>query len=454
MIGAEPGKPHVSLLEVLCGIVAIAIPLVLALSILRYAVNAPYWDEFDWTPLILHAHAGTVTFDDLWAQHNDHRMFFGNLIAVGLASLGGWNQVRECFASLVVAVIGQIFVLALLRADFAPRTASVLLVLDSLLLFSFSQEGSWIWGFQTSWFLINTCVFGVLWALRTSPLSVFNFALAISFAFVASFSSLFGLNVWPTGLLALSLLHPLRLSMLAWIGFAVIATALYFYRYDFLLQGSSAAATHATPETSLVFFLVYLGSPLGNWAGIDLSATAGALGLVAYIALAVVALIRPRSEMMHKRAASWFALGVFAIFCGVLTTVGRSGSGTAFALESRYITPATMLWIGLLSLGVIWFSSVWERRVARIAAFASLTLGAATFVLTALHGLDRMDADYGIHVRAYCVERRAAAAPDDELTAAYPEPSRARSDLAALAAIGVGPEADSSADGGRSAPCR
>jgi len=235
--------------------------------------------------------------------------------------------------------------------------------------------------------------------------------------------------------------------------FASVA-ALYFYRYDFLLQGSSAAATHATPETSLVFFLVYLGSPLGNWAGIDLSATAGALGLVAYIALAVVALIRPRSEMMHKRVASWFALGVFAIFCGVLTTVGRSGSGTAFALESRYITPATMLWIGLLSLGVIWFSSVWERRVARIAAFASLTLGAATFVLTALHGLDRMDADYGIHVRAYCVERRAAAAPDDELTAAYPEPSRARSDLAALAAIGVGPEADSSADGGRSAPCR
>ena len=78
----------VSSLEVLCGLTAVAIPLVLGSLILRYTVNVPHWDEFEWAPLILHLHAGTLTFSELWIQHNDHRMFFGRLIALGLDSLG------------------------------------------------------------------------------------------------------------------------------------------------------------------------------------------------------------------------------------------------------------------------------------------------------------------------------------------------------------------------------
>ena len=211
-------------------------------------------------------------------------MIFGRLIALALDSAGGWSQVKECLASLTVVIIGQLFLLALLRRTFTTRMALVLLVPDSFLLFALSQQGNWIWGFQTVWFLINTCVFAAIYFITGPRVWPQRFALAAAFAYVSSFSSSFGLNVWPAGATALLFARPFRGRMLVlWILLAVVAFILYFYHYDALWLGS-AGAVHATPLELLTYFLAYLGGALGGWAGVTTSAIVGTLGLAAYLA--------------------------------------------------------------------------------------------------------------------------------------------------------------------------
>jgi len=72
-------------------------PLVLALVplafllcvVARYAVPVPYWDQWEFVPLLEKTYHGQLTFHDLWAQHNEHRILFPRIIMLALAHLTG-----------------------------------------------------------------------------------------------------------------------------------------------------------------------------------------------------------------------------------------------------------------------------------------------------------------------------------------------------------------------------
>jgi hypothetical protein len=329
----------------------------------------------------------------------------------------------------------------------------MLLVVDSFLLFSLSQENNWIWGFQTAWILISTCVLGLLWSLSGSPITGKRLALAAAFAIVASFSLLFGLNVWPAGFLVLVLHRPFeRRLVLTWIALAIAVLALYFYQYDFLFQGSASAANHVSVWTWPTYFFAFLGAPIGNWAGPVWSATLGVLGTIAFAVMSPALLTGATALTRRQVCTPWLGLGAFAILCAALTTAGRAGIGVGQALDSRYSTPATLFWIATLSLGVLCLHSLRLRRAVRFGTIGVLVLGAALFVCASLFGFARMQNDYDVHLKGYYTERNVMTASDDDLRAVYPVPSQARSYLERLAKMGQGPAATSI--GGCPLPCR
>ncbi|HEV3132709.1 MAG TPA: hypothetical protein VGY51_12170, partial [Acidimicrobiales bacterium] len=45
------------------------------LFIHRFAVNMIYYDQWADVDLIRHAHNGTLSLSELWAQHNENRIF-------------------------------------------------------------------------------------------------------------------------------------------------------------------------------------------------------------------------------------------------------------------------------------------------------------------------------------------------------------------------------------------
>jgi len=422
------------------GVLAVAAPLCIAALIVRYAVNVPIYDEFDWAPLILHLHAGTISLGELWMQHNDHRMFFPKLVALGLAMLGGWSQFRECAASLAIAVAGQLILLRLLRATFPARTALVLLAGDSLLLFSPSQSENWLWGFQTAWLLINTCVLAVIVLLFRSKSSAWSFPVAAALAYVASFSSLTGLNIWPVGLIALSSSFRMRRGLLAcWIAFGVIAVALYFHNYQYLGQGPSGAFSRDTPPSTVpLYFLAYLGGPFAAWAGVGWSAFFGGLGVIGLLIAAFSAWWPNSPRGFREKMIPWVALGVFPVLCAALTTLGRAGLGAEQALAARYITPATLLWIALFSAGTT-LAAALPRPHLQPALRLTIVACAAFYVCAFANGLGHMRESYNETLEDYRIATHPATATDQQLQRFYPIPSVVRSELQELQDVGEGP---------------
>src|SRR5689334_12750341 len=89
------------------------------LFITSKVTNVPCWDEWVLTPLIAKAANANLNFSDLWALHNEHRVFFPQLFLVTLARIAGWNVFYEVFLSLLLAalnwwVIWQLLTLSLI----------------------------------------------------------------------------------------------------------------------------------------------------------------------------------------------------------------------------------------------------------------------------------------------------------------------------------------------------
>ena len=72
--------------------------------VLTCAVMVPYWDQWDMVPLLEKTCHGELTFHDLWAQHNEHRIFFPKIIMLSLARLTGWSIGCELFTILLLAI--------------------------------------------------------------------------------------------------------------------------------------------------------------------------------------------------------------------------------------------------------------------------------------------------------------------------------------------------------------
>jgi hypothetical protein len=358
-----------------------------AAAIAVNAVDLPYWDEWDWAGQIYKMHLGTLAFPDLWAQHNEHRMLFPNLIALGLARLGGWHPVREQFVSLGLVVLGQIAVVAMLRRSAHGTAGAVAAAAATVFLYGLWQSENFGWGFQVAWFLCDTCAIAVAWLLTRPDRRGRDVLLAALLAIVASFSSSQGLVVWAVGLVALVLTFRAGPRTLAAWTFAAVATYVA-YRYGMAKADTGHIDLVAEPLTALRYVLTYLGAPLTRLFGSTASTVAGALVVVALLAAFAIDLRGPQRVRRLVRGAPWYALAVYPLLCAVATAAGRAAFGVDQALTGRYTSIASLAWVALIGLAAV----RWCRRtqplssVRRRAAIAGAVVCGYAVVANSLHG--------------------------------------------------------------------
>lgn len=78
---------------------------VLILFIANFSVNVPYWDQWELVDFFEKIDLGKANFQDFFAQHNEHRLFFPKLIIATLAFLSKWNIKYElCLSIFLVSI--------------------------------------------------------------------------------------------------------------------------------------------------------------------------------------------------------------------------------------------------------------------------------------------------------------------------------------------------------------
>ncbi|BDE07657.1 hypothetical protein WPS_29330 [Vulcanimicrobium alpinum] len=425
-----------------CLLVACLFPITIAAMLVRWAVNAPQWDEWEVASLVIRMHQHTLSFADLWAQHNEHRMFVPYSLMLLLAQWRGWNVVREELIGIAFVVCAQALFFDLLRRSASRVALGISFLFGSAILYSASQAGNWMWGFQLAWFMIVFFVFAMVWLLivgREAPLA---FRLAIGVGFLASYTMSSGLLLWPAGLCLILLDRRVDgpKQTIAWIAAAGVATVLYLHGWSRggLQSDPTYVLTH--PFEVLGYLFAYFGAPLA-WSSapeIALPMCIGAVGVAAFGAYAI-SYARRKQHGRGDLEAPWLALGIFALLAGTMTDIGRAAFGIDQALASRYTTYSGLLWIALVGLTVCALRRAPLSIKLRSAVLVSAAASAVLSLRSDVNGVAEMRRIQAHDIRSLVTLRHFWTASDADLRMLYPNPVTVRGYAAQLVLVHDGP---------------
>jgi hypothetical protein len=314
------------------------------LFIHRFAVNMIYYDQWADVDLIRHAHNGTLSFGELWAQHNENRIFFPNLVVLLLAYTTHFNIVTEVFLSGVLLMATT----ALLIVAHKRRSPAVPLIWYgpvALVLLSLIAVEPLLFGFLICWTLVLVALAAGLFLLDRPNLTWMAMSGAVVAAVVGSYSCFEGLFIWPAGLVLLYLRRRSRSHLLIWIGSGLVTGALFFIHFDFVATAGNESSVLRHPGVALEFFFSSIGNVVGTQFNTPTAQNSGVLllGILIFV-IAVWALI----QGFHRTESGGSPIGVALICFGLLfvafITLGRSQLGLASA--SRFSTWELTIWVG------------------------------------------------------------------------------------------------------------
>ena len=354
-------------------------------------VDVPYWDQWDFLPLIAKAQEGELTLQDLWQPHNEHRLFFPKLIMLALAWLTDWNIRAELLTNWVLAALALTLVLRLfvVRAEQLRLRALgwLYIAIGAASVFGLSQWQNWLWGWQLQIFLNVLGVLVTVWVLRPREdrLTAGELFLAALSACLSSFSFGTGLMLWVAAVpLVWARAGSTRRRLVmagVWVSLGALTSSLYMSGLWGVLAAGDPSFSWRQALHLGAYVAIYLGAPLFAFSGH--AALYGGFGA----ALAVLGLgaVTWRKGGSGEWAAVWLCLLAYAILAAMMTATGRIGLGIGQALSSRYITIGNLFWLGGLGLGLELAASV-RSDAARRLLFAAGCGVLALVVVSGFYG--------------------------------------------------------------------
>lgn len=242
-------------------------PIVLAALLFRDAVNVPYCDEWDddLCGLFIKLKTSHLTFGDLWAPHNEGRLFLPKIFFLILGSFTHWNLIYEVAATFLVVCLIACAIYHLERPAFSERSDArhIIFFVSSLLLFSPAQAGAWLWGMEIILYVPLLCLVSALLILRSNHRETAKLLYCMVLATIATYSFSNGFLLW-------LVLFPAVFPMEDWHGFKkkprnalcwLLAfsgnAAAYFHNLGSPQSNAFARALWRDPWPTLKYFLSF-----------------------------------------------------------------------------------------------------------------------------------------------------------------------------------------------------
>ena len=367
------------------------IPVVLLIGfVANFSVNVPIDDEWRLASLFEKIAQGSVTFNDFWALHSNHRIVFPKIIIALLAFASRWNINYQLCLSIGLAAITfmTMYKLSSMQVkNVGDNLWHLANILTCILILSLVQHENWLWGFQLAWFWVNLCFVAAVYALVSAHklLPKIRIFIAALFCFIASFSLAQGLLSWLAVIPAVVAVEGNRVQkksrLIVWMLLFAATCAIYSIDYH-PSRKTSIISLLSKPLVVIDYFLSLLGSPIVRLPGI--SALVGLVIFGSFVffvwhfgkkilstdlgwggdgqdAPPTTALgwggdgqdAHPTSALgWLYQALPWLLIGLFSVLSALFITAGRAEFGAIQAIESsRYTTNSILLLIALVQLG-------------------------------------------------------------------------------------------------------
>ena len=336
----------------------------------QYSTVLPFWDAWEFIDQLARQ-AGHYSFANLWAQHNEHRIFIPKLFF--LVDVFFFKATGHFL--LICIIITQLLTVLVLCASIRSRddvSGSARISLFGLMLFLFFlpvQMDNLVWGFQLQFVLV--IFFAVLsfysFSKLTPPAASNNqqrpqsllFSLGLSSALCATLCMASGLFVWPF-LALISVARRLgRNRLLITLACWFLITAAYLHGYVTPNKHSDPLESLSKPFLILQYLALYVG---GSWIvyGETVASIVGFTGIAAGIVFLLIA------GWHHKKLSGsdifFLSVILFVFVTAIITGLGRIRFGIAQGFSSRYQTVSLLFWGALSVLAVSWLGSRFGRR--------------------------------------------------------------------------------------------
>ena len=335
--------------------------------ILKYGVDFPYLDEWDrdFAGMYIKAVQHQLTFADLAAQHNEHRILIPRLILLILTLCTHWNPIADMIVQWLIVCATSLGVVWLLRRTISSETndgrggilpqVALLWFLCNLLIFTPAAAENWLWGIG----IVNVMPMALTIAAMVVVMSRLHpwtrTIFGATLAGLATFSSGNGLLAWPMVIaifawpLSKQRLTEKKWQLLAWSLFCARWIGLYFFHYHLPPdRGPKPYPTEIGP--ALLYFLVFLGTPFafsGSYSPGAMAATVGgALLLALVVALAYCGWVwrKYRDEDACRRMLVWIVIGAFPVGSAAMASGRRRGWASCRCSAQRDMSAFHSTW--------------------------------------------------------------------------------------------------------------
>ncbi len=332
-------------------------PCLLGMLIVKFSVDVPFGDQWTIAFLFEKFAQGTLSFNDLFAQQNEYRQFFPNLIFVMLGWLTYWNVKYEMLLIFLLAcfISHNIYRLSGFTLGHSQPRRLVGMFIANLFIFSPVQHENWLFGVQVIYFIPIACVTVCLLIAYSDLSARAKFLSCAGLSTLSTFSSANGVLCWAVVLPALILLtsreeRPKKYWLVSgWVCGIVLNLALYLYDYQKPSHHPSLSATLVDPGQATAYFFSFLGAPLalGRW---KFAIVEGAV-LVSLFVLSFIYFLKFRTDLaLARRMIGWLMLGAYSVLSALMVTIGRVGFGLGQSLSTRYMGYSIYLIVSLIFL--------------------------------------------------------------------------------------------------------
>jgi hypothetical protein len=307
----------------------------------RYPVPVPFWDQWDGEAITLYIPSpyNGVTWRQMFALHNEHRIFFSRLLALALVkSNGEWDPHLQIVVNSVLHALGATVLAAVLWLSSGRRLLPIIaLVVGLAYAAPFALENS-LSGFQSSFYFLILFSMLALWLVGTlrpgTPawwVGAFcalccPFTVAGGTAVAVPIGSLVVLDVIGTGKAWRQTLTTLSLvGVILGLGYAALPPPIPYHE---ALKANSIAAFFVSLGRNLAF-------PWINQQGI------GPVVWLPIVALTAAVIVRRLHTTTFERVA--LSLGAWVMLQAIVIARSRGAAGISPA--SRYLD--------MLSLGFV-----------------------------------------------------------------------------------------------------
>jgi hypothetical protein len=316
----------------------------------------PFWDEWDMPGgLLMDWYRGTLTFGELFHQHNESRKFFPALLYLCMAKIGGWD-VRATMALVFVSVcVIATLTYRLLRQMPGATTLSALTawVVVTFLCFSGSQFENFLWGIQIEPFFPGLALLAIIAVNMSKVPFHWRTICTIGLALVATYTFANGMLLWALGVpLPPKADTSSRKKLIKWYALyaacTVISISSYFIGY-FRPSNSPPFASVTANVSNLTQYLVLWAGSYFMTPKINPQIT-GVVVIVFFVAAICGAIISAVRKRNWRTFYSPLLISAYACITAAVTAVGRLGFGVEQALVVRYLTFSLFFYLAIVTL--------------------------------------------------------------------------------------------------------